>query len=389
MQILKNIKKAAKQVADWKQLIQQIRPIVGFDEISLPPVPDYEHLPAWAAHPLKSTKVHFTPNTIPSTDHWKNGQVDCFFIPPTVYFSPNSWNASLEHLPTKELIDEIIITGQASVFNSCCRIFVPRYRQATFYSFLKKGKNSRAALTVAGNDIIAAFDTYLEKWNEGRPFFLAGHSQGALHTIRLLEQRIHTPALQQQLVAAYPIGFRFPMDKFKRTLSHLQPAANRADLHRIIAWDTLLDRGKPLQLLDSAEMCYWEKEALLWERRKNKPILGSNLLDWTVSKDWTAPAKHKGGVHIQLKRNQPLTLQKLIAEDSLDLSCVGLSDIFPGLVKTRVGHKGYLYVSVPSHRLFRRFVMPGKSLHLYDIALFYMDLRENIETRWEAYQQTY
>jgi len=300
MQILKNIKKAVKQFSQWKQLIQQIRPSIDFEKATLPPAPNYESLSSWAAHPQKTSKAHYTPSSIPTSDNWKNGQVDCFFIPPTVYFSPSTWNASLDHKPTNELIEEVIVTGQASAFNSCCRIFVPHYRQATFYSFLRKGKNSRAALTLAGDDILTAFDVYLKKWNEGRPFFIAGHSQGALHAIRLLEQRINSTTLQKQLVAAYPIGFRFPMDKFKRSLSHLHPATSSTDIHSIVAWDTLLETGKPLQLLDSAEMCYWEKNTLNWERRRNKPILGHNPLDWSNSTEWVASTKHMGGAPFSL-----------------------------------------------------------------------------------------
>ena len=98
MQILKNIKKAVKQFSQWKQLIQQIRPSIDFEEATLPPAPNYESLSSWAAHPKKTSKAHYTPASIPTSDNWKNGQVDCFFIPPTVYFSPSAWNLSLIHI---------------------------------------------------------------------------------------------------------------------------------------------------------------------------------------------------------------------------------------------------------------------------------------------------
>ena len=156
-------------------------------------------------------------------DAWKNGEVDVFFIYPTLSFSKLNWNAPLNHAGTNELVSEMIMSGQASVFNSCCRIFSPKYRQATFYSFLGAGKNGRKALELAFDDCLKAFDYYINHFNKGRPFFLAGHSQGALHIMRLLDERIEETDLAKRMVAAYPIGFWFPIDKFGNTLKTIKP----------------------------------------------------------------------------------------------------------------------------------------------------------------------
>ena len=389
MKIFANLTKSIRQITQWKQLLKQIKPTIDFDLQAAPQSPDYTKLSSWAAHPKVSSKVQFTPAGIPVNDSWETGPVDCFFIHPTLYFSPDNWNASLNSKATNELVDELIIPSQASVFNTCCRIFAPRYRQATFYSFLKASKNSRQALTLAGDDILAAFDTYLEKWNQGRPFFLAGHSQGALHLIRLLEEKIEHTELAKQLVAAYPIGYQFPLDKFDRTLPNISPATSSQDIHCIVTWDTFLETGKPLSFLDKAEMCYYEKGKLTWERRAFKKLLGHNPLTWMQDKDWVTSEHHKGGVHVLLERSQKMTLSQIVAQKPMGLSCTQLSAPHPQHVKAKIGRKGLLFVSPPTHRLFRNFVIPGGSLHVFDVALFYMDLRKNIEERWAVYQKEY
>ena len=54
------------------------------------------------------------------------------------------------------------------------------------------------------------YDDYIARENHGRPFILASHSQGSLHAMRLLQERIAGSALQQQLVAAYIVGYSVP-----------------------------------------------------------------------------------------------------------------------------------------------------------------------------------
>jgi len=54
---------------------------------------------------------------------------------------------------------------------------------------------------------VAAFRYYLATFNHGRPFVLAGHSQGSRHLDFLLADKIAGTALAEQMVAAYPIGF--------------------------------------------------------------------------------------------------------------------------------------------------------------------------------------
>ena len=117
-------------------------------------------------------------------------EVDVFFVHPTTFFGTAGWNQSLDDTSTNQLTDMFVLRSQASVFNSCCRIYAPRYRQATIFSFMDSSGSGKDALQLAYGDVERAFDYYIEHYNQGRPFILAGHSQGSVHARTLLEKRI-------------------------------------------------------------------------------------------------------------------------------------------------------------------------------------------------------
>jgi hypothetical protein len=99
-----------------------------------------------------------------------------FYIHPTTYISRNGWNAPLDDRKANAETDEWVLPAQAGAFNSCFRVFVPRYRQATIASFYDTEGNGDQALDLAYEDVARAFENFLQNRNEGRPFILAGHS---------------------------------------------------------------------------------------------------------------------------------------------------------------------------------------------------------------------
>ena len=237
------LKKVGKESAAWLSFIKEIRPGKKFEKLPDPSPPDYHLLDHWAAHPQKRSKALMVPNGSPSQQP-EQPLADVFFIHPTSFFGKHHWNAPLDHEVANEMIDQLVMPGQASVFNGACRIFAPRYRQATFYVFVRGASNAKKALDFAYRDVEAAFDHYLTHHNQGRPFFIASHSQGTLHAIRLLETRIDLSPLRHQMIAAYTIGFQFPLDKFERSLQHLRPSESPQDTGTIIAWDTFQEGGR-------------------------------------------------------------------------------------------------------------------------------------------------
>jgi len=387
MSILENLKKKAQQIAGWGRLKKSIQPDHDFGTKIIPNAPKYGELSNWFAHPEIASKVHYTPEGIAENDAWKNAEVDVFFIAPTLNFSKLGWNAPINHPSSTELISEMIMSGQASVFNSCCRIFSPKYRQATFSSFLGAKNNGRKALELAYADCLKAFDYYLAHFNNGRPFFLAGHSQGALHIMRLIDDRIEGTVLAKKMVAAYPIGFWFPVDKFGKNLKSIRPGESPTDVNCVVAYDTYLETGGPIKILDKAEIVYGGNSQVKWVKRNKKTPLGVNPLNWTRELKKVPETAHLGAVHLNIKSTKKPNWAGFISEDTLGLNCVGLSKPYEEECSAQIRKDGFLYVSNPKNWAFKNMVMPGGNLHMSDYSLFYMNLRTNIEQRWNAYNQ--
>jgi hypothetical protein len=60
---------------------------------------------------------------------------------------------------------------------------------------------------VPKTDIIAAFDYYIKNLNDGRPFILAGHSQGSIMILEILASYMKAnPEVYRRMIAAYAIG---------------------------------------------------------------------------------------------------------------------------------------------------------------------------------------
>lgn len=102
-------------------------------------------------------------------------------------------------------LNPLVLLVKVSVFNGCCRLYAPHYRQATLAAL-----KIPAAMDVTYSDIARAFRFYIAHLNHGRPFIIASHSQGTAHAIRLLQQEIFGKPLCPRLVAAYLIGGYVP-----------------------------------------------------------------------------------------------------------------------------------------------------------------------------------
>lgn len=178
----------------------------SFAEDETPSAPNYENQNHWAALPEREDSADVVPQGV-IIDPSSSMDVDVFFIHPTTYVNPEHWNQPLDDATANKMTDDWVMRDQASVFNGCCQVFAPRYRQATLYSFQDQDGNGAQALELAYQDVKTAFEYFIDQRSKGRPFIIAGHSQGAFHADRLLKEEIAGTPLQQRMVAAYPIGF--------------------------------------------------------------------------------------------------------------------------------------------------------------------------------------
>jgi len=381
---LKKAKKGAEQVGHWVGFAKQVRPTENFNENRLPSPPNYSSRQSWAAHPDVENKSSFTPLGVEKTKT-EDLQADVFFIHPTTFFGNKGWNASLSHPVASTIVDEVIMPGQASVFNSCCRIFAPRYRQATFYSFLEGGKNAEQALDVAYSDVARAFDFFINHYNDGRPFFIASHSQGTVHAMRLIEEKIDKTDLVKRMVAAYTIGFEFPKIKFEKDLKNIKPSQSATDTQCVIAYDTYIEDGKPITALDRTLLPFSKKDGTWeWKKRAKFATFSTNPISWKTNTELAGEGKHLGAVNNEYAKSN-FKLDSLLDKEIAEIETARLSSIYENEVSARCGEDGILYISKPKHRQFRLMLLPGGNYHNYDYSLFYMNLRENAKVRLEAF----
>jgi hypothetical protein len=181
-------------------------PGVPFDARTAPPAPDYARQGAWLAWPGRPGLERSTQAGVTAIDPAR-APADVFFIHPTTIHGNNVWNAPYDAGNDTAPLNPPVLLEQVSAFNGCCRMYAPRYRQATL-----AGLKNPPAFALAYSDVQRAFRYYIAHLNHGRPFIIASHSQGTGHAVRLLQDEIIGTPLQSRMVAAYLIGGYAPAD---------------------------------------------------------------------------------------------------------------------------------------------------------------------------------
>ena len=301
--------------------------------------PQYEDLFYWAAHPGKWDPSDSVPQ--PLRNEPRDTAADIFFIHPTTFTQKGeSGNASLNDVALNKKTDESTILFQASAFNQHARVFAPRYRQAHLSSFFIDSATAVPLFDTAYADVKAAFSFYLQHENRGRPIIIAAHSQGALMAKRLLKEFFDGRPLQQQLVAAYVVGWPVLQNEFTRL-----PACTAPDQTGcVVSWRTFKEGYVP-------EYIQQEKGS----------ALVVNPLTWRTTTEPASYELNKGSV----LRN--------------------FNKVYPHVTDARVSEAGVLWVS--KLRFPGAFVINTPNYHIGDIILFYVNIRQNVAARLKAYLQ--
>jgi hypothetical protein len=137
----------------------------------------------------------------------KDPKIDCFFVYPTVSMDPG-WQS--DFVPDKMEWDDVKL--QFARFASVCRTFAPMYRQGTLTGLRVASGGTppageRPPASLGGyNDVVDAWNYYLQHDNKGRGVVLIGHSQGAGLIARLAAAEIDGKPVQKQLISALIMG---------------------------------------------------------------------------------------------------------------------------------------------------------------------------------------
>ena len=84
-----------------------------------------------------------------------------------------------------------VIRAQFARFGSQCRVYAPLYRQVTLTALraFMAGRPTTADRLLPYNDVLDAWNYYLEHDNNGRGVVLIGHSQGSFVLMDLIKRR--------------------------------------------------------------------------------------------------------------------------------------------------------------------------------------------------------
>lgn len=340
-----------------KVLLRQATPRGHFAPAAAGAGPDYRQASSWIARPaLPDDPSRWRPANDESVDP-TTASARVFYVHPTTYLERDRWNAPLSAGGETEYRTRLVVQSQASAFNrDAAEIWAPRYRQAAYGAFLLKSEDAQRALDLAYGDVQAAFDEFLRRAPPESPIVLAGHSQGALHLSRLLRDR--RAQLGGRLVAAYVVGWPLSATADLPAMGH--PAcASTTQLGCILSWQSFAEPANPGLILEA-----WEgSEGPTGRKRALKDMVCVNPLTGTLN--GAAPPQANSGTLVPTQDLRDATLE-------------------PGRVGAHCAN-GFLILGgdIPK---FGTFVLPGNNYHVYDFALFWGAVRDDVQRRLRAWQ---
>lgn len=326
---------------------------------ALPPE-SWENPAMWAARPgLKDDPSSWLPPGVTAPE--QKLPVAVFFVHPTSYVARDAWNGSLDDATSRQRT-ALFVKGMASPFNEAEALWAPRYRQAAIGAFLTARPEAAQALDLAYGDVLAAFEIFTRHLPEGQPIALAGHSQGAFLLRRLLRDRVAGTPLAKRLVGAWVIGWPVSMEHDLPKMG--LPACERADQAGcVVSWLSVADPADTEMLVKA----YARRTGL-----DGKSVAGSAFL-------CTNPLTGTPGTSSDASAN----LGTLVP----DFATSG-GTLAAQVVPAACGPDNFLHIGPPPKLDLGPYVLPGNNYHLYDVTLFWANLRADFERRVAAWQKT-
>ncbi|WP_296560236.1 DUF3089 domain-containing protein [uncultured Acetobacterium sp.] len=269
---------------------------------------------------------------------------DVFFVAPTVYLgTADSHSMDLGDEQTKAQF--LGATNmEKGLYADDANFFAPYYRQAALNAYTMDRSQSDQYFDLAYADVSKAFDQYIKDYNQGRPFVLAGFSQGSEMLLRLMAEKFADPALSDQLVAAYLIGWRVTPEDLSN-YPFLKMAQHSGDTGVIISFNS-------------------EAEGIQSSLIVPDKTLGINPLNWRTDSSPAVASENSGAVFTDysgaIVKEVPNLTGAYLDPDRGTLRVTGVNPAdFP-----------------PVLDIFQEGVY-----HLYDYQFFYRNLQANVKER--------
>ena len=292
-------------------------------------------------------------------EHWMlfpadpEKNVDVIYIYPTVYGTTSKTEDDIADIDdtSMRVMALYAAANQASVFEESCNVYAPYYRQFTVDSLLDIIDNSPESLYyIAAQDLYNMLDYYFENLNEGRPFILAGHSQGSVWLTVILEDYMKEhPEYLENMVAAYAIGYSVTEEYLERN-PHLKFAKGDKDTGVIISYNVEGPGNK------DAYNCVVKEGAV-----------SINPINWKLDDTYAAKEENPGTL------NETGELVKNYADARLDIE------------------RGVVICSSVENSLEMQAALSKyfgpESFHLQDYNFYYASLQRNVADRIAAFME--
>ena len=297
------------------------------DTRGFPPAPDYMSMEGWLAKPASPT----TP-------------VDVFFVYPTVLFNEIDWVMDTSN-PEMRLAAKATLNTQAIVFKGYANIYAPMYRQMNLAGLGLSDTEASPLQNIIHSDVWRAFKHYIKYENNGRPFFLAGHSQGSMILADLMLEHWGSIGVEDNLIAALLIGWSLTPEE--------------------------LASNQKVQMCDRSDQtgCVISYNTMAKGRQSVAPTLKQgaltvNPLSWTMNGEMVSAEENLGAVFFDS-----------VGEPTTYLHFTSAQIINSGLI---VQPANLDLVTVKGSHF------PAGIYHAFDYSLFFENIKANIAERIDA-----
>jgi len=300
-----------------------------FPPTQIPEAPDYTAPTSWLVLP-----------DMPGAQ-----RVDIFWVYPTVLNDDEHWLMPPDNRGLRSAAMHSIVT-QASVFSGQANIYAPIYRQMNMAALGLTESQRQSLFSYGVKDVERALTYYLEHYNHGRPFILAGHSQGSNILADIIRRRWSHLGVENRMVAGYLIGWSITRDDLKANPA-LTMCADADQINCFVSYNTVAE-GRQQQaptILPGA--------------------IVTNPLNWKLNNDFAPPALNLGTTFFDLD---------------------GSSRTYPHFTSAQVKDGGLVVQPAdPTLLTTKDTTFPRGVYHVYDYSLFYENLRQNIKQRINAF----
>lgn len=282
----------------------------------------------------------------------ENKPADLFIVCPTVDLGTGgNKNMSLADNEAKKNFYGAL-NMERGIYEQHCRMYAPYYRQAVLADYDLPANEAEPYFNLAYKDVRAAFVYYMQHENNGRPFVLAGFSQGAEMCLRLLKEFGNEDFVKNNMVACYAIGWRFTPQEAEK-YPYIQPAKYADDLGKVIIFNS-----------EAPEVT---SSAIVPEGVKSFAI---NPLTWSCGSQKAPKTLNAGACFTDYSG--------AVVREVPQLTGCYIDSVRGTLKVTDVDKKEF----VPGLPLFSEGVY-----HIYDYQFFYRNLQQNVNLRIKTFME--